>query len=83
MVSIAYPTSFLATSGTLRKVIFLLLEVPDPFFSHSGMRVQRWRDGETMGAGLEIRPECFLLGDKCINSTLTLWETGLGACLDP
>lgn len=70
MASISYPTRFLATNGALRKVIFLLLEVPDPFFSHSGMRVQRQRDGETMWIS-------FLLGDKCIDSTLTPQETGL------
>lgn len=52
MVFVSYPTSFLATSGTLRKGIFLLLEVPNPFSSHSGMRVQRQRDGETACTGV-------------------------------
>lgn len=60
MVFISYPTSFLATSGTLRKVIFLLLEVPNPFSSHSGMRVQRRRDGETASTGVAIEPRVLL-----------------------
>lgn len=44
MVSISYLTSFLATNGTLRKVIFHLFGVPNSSSSPYGMRVQKEGD---------------------------------------
>lgn len=60
MVSISYPTRFLTTKGTLRKVISHLLGVPNHFSSPSGMRVQRQRGWEIAQLGLEIKPRVLL-----------------------
>lgn len=82
MVSISYPTSFLATSGALRKVMFHLLEVPNSFSSHPGMRVERQRDQETAWTGLGIKPR--VLHHLEINGPILLSfpkEAGLPACL--
>lgn len=82
MVSISYPASFLATGGTLRKVIFHLLEVPDPFSSPSGTRVQRPRGWEVAATGLEMEPRVRL--NSVMNGSIPLSlsrEAGLRACL--
>lgn len=65
MVSISYPTSFLATNGTLRKVMFFLLEVPS--FWDEGTTTEGI--GRLHGQVWRASPEGFLPGDEWVSVT--------------